>query len=261
MLGIDFFAALTKQGKPQEYARVLRDVLMSESEQGDRLLPWLFSVELRGRGGLDTMSKLLESRRFQMQVGNESFQLSPSALSQGYQSMVSWISDMLGQAFLEFGSITSAADLQGIALIDEIDLHLHPTWQRRIVPILKRVFPRMQFVVTTHSPLVLTGFENDEIIGLELEGAHVVQRKPVLQPAAMSASEILGSFFDVTRAARPDLVEKERRYVELVAMSQPTKRQQDELRELERALADYWPASARESIEEDRGEDRVAEST
>lgn len=45
---------------------------------------------------------------------------------------------------------------QGIVLIDEIDLHLHPKWQRKIVPKLLEIFPNIQFVVTTHSPLVIT---------------------------------------------------------------------------------------------------------
>jgi predicted ATP-binding protein involved in virulence len=44
----------------------------------------------------------------------------------------------------------------GIVLIDEVDLHLHPTWQQRILPQLRKVFPRLQFIVTSHSPQVLS---------------------------------------------------------------------------------------------------------
>ena len=43
----------------------------------------------------------------------------------------------------------------GLVLIDEIDLHLHPKWQRQIVPALKRIFPKIQFFATTHSPQVI----------------------------------------------------------------------------------------------------------
>ena len=44
----------------------------------------------------------------------------------------------------------------GIVLIDEIDLHLHPTWQQQIVPSMRRAFPHVQFITTTHSPQVLS---------------------------------------------------------------------------------------------------------
>lgn len=51
----------------------------------------------------------------------------------------------------------------GIVLIDEVDLHLHPTWQQRIVPALRRTFPRVQFVLTTHSPQVISTVEAESI--------------------------------------------------------------------------------------------------
>ena len=52
-------------------------------------------------------------------------------------------------------------------LIDEIDLHLHPTLQRGLVPRLRKAFPKVQWIVTTHSPLVLANFDNNEIIALD----------------------------------------------------------------------------------------------
>lgn len=51
----------------------------------------------------------------------------------------------------------------GIVMIDEVELHLHPTWQQRILPKLKEVFPRVQFIVTTHSPQVLSSVEAESI--------------------------------------------------------------------------------------------------
>ncbi|MCS5713519.1 AAA family ATPase [Herbiconiux sp. CPCC 205716] len=51
----------------------------------------------------------------------------------------------------------------GVVLIDEIDLHLHPLWQQRILPQLRKTFPRVQFIVTTHSPQVLSTVEAESI--------------------------------------------------------------------------------------------------
>jgi predicted ATP-binding protein involved in virulence len=54
----------------------------------------------------------------------------------------------------------------GIVLIDEIDLHLHPKWQRRVVDDLRHIFPKIQFIVTTHSPLIIQSLQAGELIDL-----------------------------------------------------------------------------------------------
>ena len=51
---------------------------------------------------------------------------------------------------------------KGVVLIDEIDLHLHPSWQREIIPVLRKVFPNIQFIVTTHSPQVLSTLKKEK---------------------------------------------------------------------------------------------------
>lgn len=54
-------------------------------------------------------------------------------------------------------------------MIDELDLSLHPTWQKRIVRILKELFPRVQFFCATHSPFIVQSLENGELIALDQE--------------------------------------------------------------------------------------------
>ncbi len=66
------------------------------------------------------------------------------------------------------------AQTPGVVLIDELDVHLHPTWQRRVASDLKRIFPRIQFITTTHSPQVVGGVEHHEIIRLLPDGSHDV---------------------------------------------------------------------------------------
>jgi predicted ATP-binding protein involved in virulence len=178
--------------------------------------------------------------------------------------MIAWIADLLGQGFLELGAGTNASTLRGIVLLDEVDLHLHPTWQRRIIPILKRVFPELQFIVTTHSPLVLSGFESDEIIQLALEDGLVVQRPLPIEPGMLTASEILTSYFDVPRAGRPDLVQKERAYLELKAKSSRSEDEEQRMLALGRELSPYWMRPAEEDDEnddEDEGLDEPAEAS
>ena len=67
-------------------------------------------------------------------------------------------------------------DIEAIVLIDEIELHLHPEWQGKIARVLTSVFPKMQFIVTTHSPHVIQSAERDQIIALQVDGDTVSQR-------------------------------------------------------------------------------------
>ena len=63
---------------------------------------------------------------------------------------------------------------QAIVLIDEVDLHLHPSWQQRVLPDLIRTFPNAQFIVSTHSPQVLTTVKPEHIAELYREGNGIV---------------------------------------------------------------------------------------
>lgn len=65
----------------------------------------------------------------------------------------------------------------GIVLIDEIDMHLHPAWQKRIVNDLCRVFPKLQFIVTTHAPSVLVNVHNEQIRVVEQHHVYIPERK------------------------------------------------------------------------------------
>ncbi len=66
------------------------------------------------------------------------------------------------------------AQTPGVVLIDELDVHLHPKWQRGVTGDLKRIFPKIQFLTTTHSPQVIGGVEPQEIIRLLPDGGHDV---------------------------------------------------------------------------------------
>ena len=60
-------------------------------------------------------------------------------------------------------------DTNGVVMIDELDLHLHPNWQRHVVSDLKKAFPNIQFVATTHSPFIVQSLSKDELINLDFE--------------------------------------------------------------------------------------------
>jgi len=70
----------------------------------------------------------------------------------------------------------------GIVLIDELDIHLHPNWQRHVVRDLKAAFPNIQFVATTHSPFIVQSLDSSELINLDMATD--------LQPKDLSVDEV-----------------------------------------------------------------------
>jgi hypothetical protein len=113
------------------------------------------------------------------------------ALSDGYRAYIGWIGDMLFHLCMGAVSGTKLVETRGMVLIDEIDLHLHPEWQRVVLPTLSRALPRVQFVVTTHSPLVVGSLEAQNLFSLVDEGGATVVRRFPEKVHGRSAEQIL----------------------------------------------------------------------
>jgi predicted ATP-binding protein involved in virulence len=92
-----------------------------------------------------------------------------SQLSDGYRNLIGMVADIAYRCIklnphLGVDAIRLAP---GVVLIDELDLHLHPNWQKRIVSDLKNVFERVQFIATTHSPFIVQSLRTNELINLD----------------------------------------------------------------------------------------------
>ena len=96
---------------------------------------------------------------------NELGLLPVSQLSDGIRGVVAMVADLAFRCVRlnDFYGPMAPEETHGIVLIDEIDQHLHPGWQQRILPALRNAFPRIQFIVTTHSPEVLSTVESRQI--------------------------------------------------------------------------------------------------
>ncbi len=101
----------------------------------------------------------------------------------------------------------------GIVLVDELDLHLHPTWQRHLVEDLRTIFPSVQFVATSHSPFIIQTMREGETIALD-------QRQPVPNPGKLGIEEIAEDLMGVDNAASSpryqQMRETAREYIEAV---------------------------------------------
>ncbi len=90
-----------------------------------------------------------------------------SQLSSGEKMMLSLVVDIARRLAIANPSLENKLEGEGIVLIDEIDLHLHPQWQRKLLPALTHTFPNIQFIVTTHSPQVLSHLPRESVFLLE----------------------------------------------------------------------------------------------
>lgn len=86
-----------------------------------------------------------------------------SQLSEGYKSVLTWVCDMISRLAMSGHSVAHLGDHVGVVLVDEINLHLHPKWERQIVRKLRGWFPNIQFFFTTHSPVTILGASDDAV--------------------------------------------------------------------------------------------------
>jgi hypothetical protein len=120
------------------------------------------------------------------------------SLSQGTQSIIQWLSYfMIGYSnYYDFPP--TLEDKPGVLLIDEVDAHLHPSWQRRILPTLTKYFPKLTIFCSTHSPLMLTGLGAGQVhlLKRDAKGKVTVSRNKT-DSVGWSADEVLRTFLDV----------------------------------------------------------------
>lgn len=90
------------------------------------------------------------------------------SLSDGYRAFTGWVADLLFHVCYGCPSGKKLVENSGVVLVDEIDLHLHPKWQMQVIATVARTLPRMQFIFTSHSPLVAGSLEWMNIITLKV---------------------------------------------------------------------------------------------
>jgi predicted ATP-binding protein involved in virulence len=126
-----------------------------------------------------------------------------------------------------------------VVLVDEIDLHMHPRWQRQIIGDLTELFPSTQLIVTAHSPLVVQAAGDANIVLLRREGDHVVIDNDPEVLRNWRIDQILTSELFGLESARPPQIEaplKQRR--QILAKPKLTKADEKRLAELEEAIGD-----------------------
>ncbi|WP_309143275.1 AAA family ATPase [Nostoc sp. CHAB 5836] len=128
---------------------------------------------------IPSFSKLRVRRSpLRMTVIKQGEELIVNQLSDGEKCLLAMVGDLARRLAIANPSLPDPLQGSGVVLIDEIELHLHPKWQREIIPALTRTFPNCQFIVTTHSPQVISQVKPEGIYILEKTDEGVVARRP-----------------------------------------------------------------------------------
>jgi predicted ATP-binding protein involved in virulence len=105
--------------------------------------------------------------RMEMTLKKQGQELVINQLSDGEKNLLAMVGDLARRLAIANPDMEKPEQGSGIVLIDEIELHLHPKWQRMVIPALLRTFPNCQFIITTHSPQVLGEVKDGKIYRLE----------------------------------------------------------------------------------------------
>jgi len=142
--------------------------------------------------------------------------VSTIALSDGFRSVLALSGDLVWRLINSFPESENPLHEQGVVLIDELDIHLHPTWQRTIAGLLRKTFPNIQFVMATHSPLVAAGAGEDAITYRFYRKEEKIVIDQIKNIHTKSVDDILKSdAFNLVSVFSPETQEKIDRYYSL----------------------------------------------
>jgi len=141
--------------------------------------------------------------------------LAVGQLSSGYRDVVCLLVDIITRLFEKFPESKDPLKESGIVLIDEISLHLHPRWQKVVIGNLRKHLPNIQFIVTSHSPLVAQSLKENEVVTLKQSGIgrnRIIEvKRHEFSPKGMSADQLLTSSIFGLESAKSLEVEALRR--------------------------------------------------
>jgi energy-coupling factor transporter ATP-binding protein EcfA2 len=160
-----------------------------------------------------------------------------SALSLGYRTLTAWIVDLAYRLFQRYPDSPNPLAEPAIVLVDEIDLHLHPKWQRTLISYLTERFPNTQFIVTAHSPLIVQAATDANIVLLRREGDHVVIDNDVEAIRGWRIDQVLTSdLFGLESARPPEFEELLRERNKILGKSKLTKADERRLKHLDASI-------------------------
>ena len=208
--------------------------------------------------GVSSPRMIYRPLRFFVSVRSDSGEVEELELNQlsgGYRIMLALAADIARRMAQGNPHLDDPLQSEAIVLIDEVDLHLHPSWQQRVLPDLQRAFPNAQFIVSTHSPQVLSTVRPENIVHLAREDGRIVAGRSPAPTYGAESGGVLEAVMGVEeRPAGNEFVETYKAYMEFVHRGRGNCPKARELRRELESLSPRDYGLDRADIEMDRQE-------
>ncbi|OYW78071.1 MAG: hypothetical protein B7Z37_00960 [Verrucomicrobia bacterium 12-59-8] len=172
---------LDHRSKDEQLQRSKEDTPHSGEGPITRLLDEVFIMISQLVEGVTIRRGEVNPQTSEITVHTDDGPLPVEALSQGTLSLIGWVGVVLQRLHEVYcgDPNLNPRECYALVLMDEIDAHLHPAWQQSLVTKLRTIFPKVQFIASTHSPLIVGGMATDHIIRLSRDADGRVQRVPI----------------------------------------------------------------------------------
>lgn len=191
LLQADYAATKSQDAKAKERFERIKQILI-------RVLPDVSDIRIEASGIKTPVVEVLTPYGWVLM----------RRMSSGYRSVVAWMVDLANRLFELYPESANPLAEPAVVLVDQIDIFLHPKWQRDLVKSLSAIFPGAQFIVTAHSPLIVQGAPDANIAVLRKEGDHVVIDQSLENVRGWRLDQILASDLFENTPTRDEETEK-----------------------------------------------------
>lgn len=220
---------------------------LSGGERSRQLLQRFFDVLGELTPGVTVEFEAVDPSSWEVWVRTDDGVVSIDQLSQGMSSIIAWVGTLLQRMYDIYGDRDEPAAESAFLLIDELDAHLHPAWQRLLPSLTREHFPRVQFLATSHSPLVASSLRSGELFvatrepRADLDGTEYLAATitaPEVDPQGLRADQILTSpLFGLMTSRSPEFGKEVDRYSRLMTAGSRTPEEEAEMQRLGSAIA------------------------
>jgi predicted ATPase len=202
----------------------------------------LFGLLKRMTPGVPFSFKRVDRASWDVVISTEDGDISIDLVSQGMSSIFGWVGTLVQRLAEVHDDVLEPTKREAIVLLDEIDAHLHPAWQQVVVKSLMELFPNVQFVVTTHSPLVVNGMPLDggQVLILHRDDTHRAALYTQITDLAaikdLRADQVLTNLFGLHSTRGGETSQMVSRYADLLGRANLSEDERNELEGLRRQL-------------------------
>jgi predicted ATP-binding protein involved in virulence len=223
----------------------------TEARSYQLMINEFFKVIQRLTEGVNVQFKAVDLNKGRIMIQTDDGEVPIESASQGTISLIGWVGILLQRLYEVFESSRNLEDQYALVMIDELDAHMHPEWQSDLVDKLSEIFPRVQFLATTHSPLIVSGLPGNQVFRfLRDEEGNIIQLEVKDEMTMGRADQVLtSSLFGLRTTLDRLTLDKVEEYQKLLGRKNRSPEEDVEFQSLQRTLAFRIPGPEETPVE------------